>query len=237
MIRFQELSKSFGQLMVLDKVSADIPEGKIVAVLGPNGSGKTTLIKSLMGMVKPDAGQMFIGDRQINRQSDYRKAIDYLPQISRHPQNLTARELVDMLEDIREQKGDSKMFIDLFGLESHLDKHLHNLSGGTMQKVSIMLSLMFKNEIMILDEPTNGLDPVAIIRLKEYLNQERNRGKTIIFTTHIIPLVEEIADEIIFLLEGHIYFQGSVSTLLTKESETNLEHAIANVLIKSANHE
>ncbi len=237
MIRFEELSKSFGKLVVLDKVSATIPKGKIVAVLGPNGSGKTTLIKSLMGMVKPNAGQMYIGEQQINGQSNYRGTIDYLPQISRHPQNLTARELITMLEDIREQKGDARLFVDLFDLESHLDKHLHNLSGGTMQKVSIMLSLMFKNDILILDEPTNGLDPVAIIRLKDYLDEERKAGKTIIFTTHIIPLVEEIADEIIFLLEGHIYFQGSVSTLLSKENETNLERAIANVLLKTTSHE
>ncbi|MDH5609504.1 MAG: ABC transporter ATP-binding protein [Cyclobacteriaceae bacterium] len=230
MINVQNLTKTFGNLTVLNDVSLEIGAGKIVAVLGPNGSGKTTLIKCLMGMVRPDKGGMYLKGEQINDQSSYRTYIDYLPQISRHPENLTPRELVRMLGDIRQQPAREEVFVDLFELEPYLDKRLKNLSGGTRQKVSIMLSLMFHNDLLIMDEPTNGLDPTAIIRLKDYLLEKRRENKSIIFTTHIIPLVEEMAEEIIFLLEGNIYFQGSVDELKKQQSEPNLERAIAHAL-------
>lgn len=232
MIRVENLSKAYKKSLVLDNISVEIPKSKIVAILGPNGSGKTTFIKCFMGMVRPDSGSMYLKDELINGQSLYRKCINYLPQISRHPENLTTNELVSMLVDIRQQQKNSDFFIDLFELEVHMNKRLSSLSGGTRQKVSIMLSLMFDNELLILDEPTNGLDPVAIIRLKDYLKAECAKGKSILFTTHIIPFVEEIADEIIFLLEGKIYFQGTVNELTASTGEINLERAIAGVLMK-----
>ena len=94
-----------------------------------------------------------------------------------------------------------------------------------------MLSVLFKNpNFLILDEPTNGLDPVSLIRLKKLIDEEKKKGKTILITTHIMSLVEEIADEIVFLLDGSIYFQGTVKELKEKTDQTDLEHAIANII-------
>ena len=136
----------------------------------------------------------------------------------------------EMMEDLRGMKGDVDFYVELLELHGQLEKRLKYLSGGTRQKVSILLSLMFPNDLLILDEPTNGLDPGSIIRLKDHLSLERQRNKTIVFTTHIIPLVEEIADEIIFMLEGKIYFQGSVQELKSQQDKVNLERAIAHIL-------
>ena len=107
-----------------------------------------------------------------------------------------------------------------------------NLSGGTKQKVNIVLTFMFDSDLIILDEPTNGLDPIALIHLKELIQKEKTKGKTILITTHIMSFVNEVADEIVFLLDGKIYFKGTVDELKKQTNNDNLEHAIANLIAK-----
>ena len=114
-----------------------------------------------------------------------------------------------------------------FGLEPFLDKKLSNLSGGTKQKVNIVLTFMFDSPLIILDEPTNGLDPLSLIRLKELIFEEKAKGKTFLITSHIMQFVEEVSDQIVYLLEGKIYFKGSIAELKTKTGQSNFEHAIA----------
>ena len=233
MITITNLYKSFGPNEVLKGIHLDISSGGIFAVLGPNGSGKTTLIKSLLGMVIPDQGEIRVDGKLIRKQWLYRQQIAYLPQIARFPENLKVQELIRMVKDIRQQKAVNETeIIEAFELEDFLDKRLRSLSGGTRQKVNILLSLMFDNPIIILDEPTVGLDPVAMIRLKEMIRRERAAGKTIILTTHIMSLVEELADEIVFLLEGNIHYRGSLQELVLQSGEVDLEHAIARMLLK-----
>jgi len=153
-----------------------------------------------------------------------------LPQIANFPANLTVVELIEMVKNLRPKSANEKELIKLFELESYLQKKLGNLSGGTKQKVNLLLTFMFDSELIILDEPTNGLDPVSLIRLKKLIDEEKKKGKTILITTHIMSLVEEIADEIVFLLDGSIYFQGTVKELKEKTDQTDLEHAIANII-------
>ena len=211
----------------------DIEAGGIFAVLGPNGSGKTTLIKSLLGMVIPDKGEISIQGISVLGKSEYRNEINYLPQIANFPANLTVKELLAMVKNLRPKKSDDKGLIALFNLEEHLEKKLGNLSGGTKQKVNIVLTFMFDSEMLILDEPTTGLDPISLIRLKEVIQKEKNQGKTILITTHIMSFVEEMADEIVFLLDGKIYFKGSSDHLKSETNESDLEHAIAALIKKS----
>jgi Cu-processing system ATP-binding protein len=230
MIEINNLYKSFGKVEVLDNISLTIEDKGIFAILGPNGSGKTTLIKSILGMVIPQAGEIKINGNNIKGKWDYRKDIDYLPQIAQFPDNITVLELLRMIKNLRGKKANDQELIDLFKLEPFLDKKLGNLSGGTKQKVNLVLTFMFDSPILILDEPTTGLDPVSLIHLKDLLRQEKAAGKTILITTHIMDFVELMADEIVFLLEGDIYFRGTVDELKKKSTLNDLEHAIATIL-------
>jgi len=226
-IAINNLHKRFGKNQVLKGVDLSIDEGHIYAILGPNGSGKTTLIMSIRGMVIPDKGSITVLDRTIKKDWKYRKKIDYLPQIANFPPNIKVKELIHMIKDLRNSPSAEKELIELFGLGPFLDKKLSTLSGGTKQKVNIVLTFMFDSPLIILDEPTTGLDPKALIRLKELIQKEKAQGKTILITTHIMQFVEEMADEILYLLEGEIYFKGSIKKLMEQTKQTNFEHAIA----------
>lgn len=230
MISISNLHKQFGKLKVLDGVTFQIESGGVIAVLGPNGSGKTTILKTILGMVLPEKGEAFFQEKAILGKWNYRNDIGYLPQIARFPENLTVQELIDMIKNIRGVAANEEPLIQRFGLRNSLDKKLSNLSGGTKQKVNIVLTFMFDSPLLILDEPTAGLDPVSLIQLKQLIGEEKEKGKTLLVTTHIMSLVEELSDEIIFLLEGKIYFQGTVSQLLEQTNQINLEHAIAKIL-------
>lgn len=233
MVKIENIHKKFGKNEVLKGVDLEIPRNGIFAILGPNGSGKTTLIKSILGMVIPDKGEIFIDGKQTHSNGLYRKNIDYLPQIANFPGNLGVNELIKMIQDLRGGSANSDHLIELFQLEPFLDKKLSNLSGGTKQKVNLVLTFMFDSQLVILDEPTTGLDPIALLHLKELLQLEKDKGKTVLVTSHIMSFVEEVSDEIVFILEGKIYFKGNISQLREKTGEENFERAIAHLLKKS----
>ena len=226
----QGIHKKFGKNQVLKGVSLEMKEGRITAVLGPNGSGKTTLIKSILGMVIQDEGTVMAGGKDTRGRWDYRSDIGYLPQIARFPENLRVSELIRMVKDIRGSAADATPLIRLFELEDFLNRPLRYLSGGTRQKVNIVLAFMFDTRYYILDEPTAGLDPLALIGFKKLVREEKQKGKSILLTTHIMSLVEDIADEVVFLLEGEIYFSGSVQEMKDKYAQASLEEAIAALL-------
>lgn len=234
MISIKNLHKKFGKNQVLKGIDLEINEGGIFAVLGPNGSGKTTLIKSILGMVVPNSGSIKLNGKSVKNDWKYRNNIDYLPQIANFPGNLSVKELIGMIKDLRSnKKAEDQRLIELFKLETFLDKKLNNLSGGTKQKVNLVLTFMFDSPLIILDEPTTGLDPISHLRLKELITQEKQKGKTILITSHIMSFVEEIADEIVFLLEGKIYFKGGIPALKAKTGQPDFEHAIASILTHS----
>ena len=230
MIRIQNLHKSFGKNHVLSGVDLDITEGGIFAILGPNGSGKTTLIKSILGMVIPDKGTIFVEGVPTKNRSLYRNRIDYLPQIANFPGNLKVYELIRMIKDLRGKVAYDAILVETFQLAPFLDKKLNTLSGGTRQKLNIVLTFMFDSPLIILDEPTTGLDPISLIQLKQLIHAEKKKGKTILITSHIMSFVEEVSDEIVFLLEGQVYFKGSISSLKSKTQQLDFEHAIASIL-------
>ncbi|MDO1448198.1 ABC transporter ATP-binding protein [Rhodocytophaga aerolata] len=232
MIEIKNIHKSFGKVEVLKGIDIRMEKGKIYAFLGPNGSGKTTLIKSILGLVQPDKGDILVGGENIRNNWHYKNQIGYMPQIARFPENLTMTELFRMTKDIRKSVSNEEEYIRYFHLEDSRKKALKNLSGGMKQKVNAIQALMFNPDILIFDEPSAGLDPVSHIKLKDLILQEKSRGKTILLTTHILSEVEELADEVIFLLEGKIYFQGSVPELLYSQDETRLDRAIARITQK-----
>lgn len=233
MVEITDLYKKFGKNEVLNGINLSIKEGGIFAVLGPNGSGKTTIIKTILGMVIPNSGSIKVFGTDVKNNSNYRHKIDYLPQIANFPSNLKVNELIKMIKDLRGKTDTDQNLISIFKLEPFLNKKLGTLSGGTKQKVNIVLTFMFNSPIIILDEPTTGLDPISLIRLKELIAAEKAKGKTILITSHIMSFVEEVANEIVFILEGKIYFKGSIAELKTMTEQQDFEHAIANILTEN----
>lgn len=230
MIEIQNLNKSYKKNHVLKDISISISGPGIVALLGPNGSGKTTLLKCFLGMVLPNSGEILFNGKSTLNEYLYREKVSYLSQIARFPENLTVIELITLMKEIKQGQTREDQFIKMFNLEKELDKKMGSLSGGTRQKVNITLALMHNDPLIILDEPSTGLDPLSLRELKEFIQKEKESGKLILITTHILSLAEELADDVIFLLEGNIFFNGKLNTLLSDQDETNLENAIAHIL-------
>jgi Cu-processing system ATP-binding protein len=232
-IRVNGLTKRFGRLQVLDGLDLEIPAGRVTAILGPNGAGKTTLIKSMLGLVKPDGGEIRVGETRVNGDGAYRAAIGYMPQIPRYPENLTVREILHMIKDLRGRFDDlDEELVEVFDLRSQFEKPFKALSGGNRQRVSAALAFLFRPEILFLDEPTAGLDPIASSTLKDKILRERRAGRTVVLTSHVMSEVEELADSVVYVLEGRVYFEESVAGLIAKTGEANLERAMARMMLR-----
>ncbi len=230
MIQIEKLNKSFGKNHILKDISLTLESPKVVAILGPNGSGKTTLLNCLLGIVIPDSGSISIDDTPILGKHIYREDIAYLSQVAALPENLTGREYIQLMKSLKKKPAIDSVFIEMFDLQEQLDKKMRNLSGGNRQKINITASLMHQDPIVILDEPSTGLDPLSLQRFKHYLKQRREAGDLILITTHIMSLAEEIAEEVLFILEGEIYFSGALRTLLEHHHSSTLEESIAYIL-------
>src|SRR6185503_17954289 len=198
MIRVENLTKQFGSLTALDNISLTMEQGKCIALIGPNASGKTTLIKSILGLVFPNEGKIFINDAPVIGEWEYKSKIGYMPQIGRYPENISILQLFSMLIDLRQSEW-KKCDLDLhnrFEIEKIHAKKLGTLSGGTRQKVSACLAFLFNPAILILDEPTAGLDPVSTEVLKEKIIKEKEKGKLILVTSHVLSDLDELVDEV-----------------------------------------
>ncbi len=231
MVVVDSLSKRFGKLEVLKGVSATFEPGKVTAVIGPNASGKTTLMKAVLGLVVPDSGAVTIDGQPTRDNPASRNAVGYMPQEPRFPDNLRVSELFDFVQDLRgERPAGLDELVDYFELRPHLNKPLRVLSGGTKQKTSAVLTFLFHPKVLILDEPSAGLDPVASSRLKDRILRERDRGATVILTSHVMSELEELTDEVLFLLEGTVRYTGTLDAIRAGTGERRLERAIAKLM-------
>lgn len=231
MISFKEVSKRFGKVQALDTITLELVKGNSYALIGPNGSGKTTLIKCVLGMVLPTSGEIFIDTKNIRNDWHYREKIGYMPQIGRYPDNMRIGQLFDMIKNIRKNSTDlDEELMKSFKLDLILDKRMHTLSGGTRQKVSAALAFLFNPPVLILDEPTAGLDPVSAEFLKEKIQKENEAGKLIIITSHIMSDLDDLATEVVYLEEGKIRYNNSVDELKDITGEERLGKAIAKLI-------
>jgi Cu-processing system ATP-binding protein len=231
MITIENVSKKFGRLKALDNVTASCNNAECIALIGPNGSGKTTLIKSILGMVVPDSGEINFNGCDIKNQWQYREQIGYMPQIGRYPDNMTIGHVIDMMKDIRRNTSCfDESLIDAFSLKAMYHKRMRTLSGGTRQKVSASLAFLFNPKVLILDEPTAGLDPMSSEILKEKIIQEKKNGKLIIITSHILSELDDLVSQVIYMQEGKLIFHKSLLQLHNDTGELTLSKAIARVM-------
>jgi Cu-processing system ATP-binding protein len=224
----RSLTKTFGSRRVLDELDVSFAAGAVTALLGPNGAGKTTLLKTLLGLVRPSAGTVSIDGDSLDDGGGARRLIGYMPQLPHLPPHMTARELTAMLDDLRAFDGDpDEELVDTLELRAELDQPFRSLSGGTRQKVNAALAFRYRAPVLILDEPTAGLDPAASLALKEKIAACRAEGRTVVVTSHNLGDLEAVADAVVFLLDGRARFDGTLDELLDATGRDTLEQAIA----------
>jgi Cu-processing system ATP-binding protein len=235
MIIANNVTKKFGRLVALNNVSATCNKGECIALIGPNASGKTTLVKCILGMVVPDSGFITFNGKNILHDWLYREHIGYMPQIGRYPENMTIGQVLDMMKDIRSknyQSGIDEDLIRAFKLNDLLQKRMRTLSGGTTQKVSASLAFLFNPDVLILDEPTAGLDPLASEILKEKIIAEKKKGKLVIITSHILSELDDLVTQVIYMQDSNLLFHKSIDSLREDTGEKKLSKAIAAVMQK-----
>ncbi len=227
-IEAAKLTKRFGRLEVLKGIDLAIAPGRITGLVGPNAAGKTTFIKAILGLVRPDSGRLTVLGQAVNGDERYRHGIGYMPQAARFPENLTGAEVLRMIGDLRGPGlARDRDLLERFDLTSELEKPIRALSGGTRQKLSAVVAFLFRPDLLILDEPTAGLDPVASGHFKDKLLATRERGASALLASHTLSELEELADDIVFLLDGQVRFHGPVAHLMKLTGFANLERAIA----------
>lgn len=235
MIIASNVSKRFGKLQALNNVSVTCNKGECIALIGPNGSGKTTLIKSILGMVVPDSGFITFNGKNILHHWQYRSDIGYMPQIGRYPDNMRIADVLDMMKDIRGHKGAmDEELVTAFELDKLKHKRMRTLSGGTRQKVSACLAFLFDPQVLILDEPTAGLDPVASEILKEKIITEKKKGKLVMVTSHILSELDDLVTQVIYMQDGELRFHKSIEALRADTGHEKLSKAIAHVMLNTA---
>ena len=231
MISIHAVNKTFGKLRALNNVALDLTMGKSYALVGPNGSGKTTLIKSILGLVIPSNGEILFDGKSIAKDWKYREKIGYMPQIGHYPENMTIGQLIDMMKNIRKNSTEvDDTLIEAFKLFRVYDKRMHSLSGGTRQKVSAALAFMFNPPVLILDEPTAGLDPISVEILKEKIHDEKGRGKLFLVSSHILSDLDELTSDMIYIFEGSVHYNNSIHALKEETQEKKLSKAIATMI-------
>lgn len=230
MITLDGVRKAYGARAVLEGISLTLAPGRIVALVGPNGSGKTTLIKLILGLARPDAGRLSLDGVPFDADGAYRARIGYAPQAPRYPEHLAVGEVIAMLRALRPTATVDESLLEDFGLRAEWATPVGTLSGGWRQKLADACAFLFTPDLLVLDEPTAGLDPVASGLLKAQLRAARAAGRTVLISSHILSELEELADDVAFLCEGHLRFAGPVEALLQQTGTRRLEPAVAALL-------
>ncbi len=232
MFESKHLTKSFSKLRALDDVSVRMEAGQAISLVGPNGSGKTTFLKCLLGLVVPDSGVMLLNGVPILGGWDYRRHLGYMPQIGRYPDNMRVGQLFEMIREIRRgtfQQTDEDL-MEAFEVNKFAHKSMRTLSGGTRQKVSACLAFLFNPSVLILDEPTAGLDPIAAEILKDKVLAEKAKGKLVLVTSHILSDLEELTTDVMYIIEGKVQFYQPIEALKSRTGEQKLNRALAKVM-------
>ncbi len=227
MIRISDVHKRFGAIPVLRSLNLALTPGRVTAVVGPNAAGKSTLIRCILGLSRPDRGSITLADGRDVRLPAARAAIGYMPQQPSFPDNLTGHEVLAMLDALRPDVVPDGALLERFQVAGQLDKPVRTLSGGTRQKLSAVIAFRYRPSLLILDEPTAGLDPLAASVFKSAVVAARDAGATILLTTHVVAELAVLADEIAFLLDGAIRFAGPIAVLLHDTGATTLDAALA----------
>lgn len=231
MIEIQNCTKKYGEFIAVNNLSLNVAESEIFGLLGPNGAGKSTTIKMMVGLIKPDSGAITVGGYDISQDPvSAKRILAYIPEKGYIFEKLTAWEyltFISGLYNLEEEtfRKNATEYLEIFGLSDWKNELIGNFSQGMTQRLLLASSFMRNPKVMILDEPHNGLDPKGIRILKDILFRLRNEGMTILLSTHIIAIAEQICDKIAIINKGSIAAEGTNDDLkhYAKSNDRTLE--------------
>lgn len=229
MIEIENLTMHYGPLKALDGLSLKIEPGELFAFLGPNGAGKTTAIKILTGLMKPDAGSVKICGHDMAEEPLAAKAmLGYVPDVAQFYEKLTAAESMEFIAELfamdRADAGrKTERLFAKFGLEEYAGKRMENLSHGTRQRLAIATALLHDPKVIVIDEPMVGLDPIHARTVKAELKARSVAGATVLMSTHLLNIAEELADRIGILKEGKLIALGTMDELRQQQERGGMK--------------
>jgi ABC-2 type transport system ATP-binding protein len=214
LLRTEHLTKDYGHFRALDNVTLSVSRGEVFGILGPNGSGKTTALRLILGFLKPTAGHAWVADRECwNDGVAARRHLAYLPGELRLYENLTGRQLVQFLTRLRGRPAIGEVDELARRFDIDLDRPLASLSSGMKRKVALLQVLVAQAELVIMDEPTNALDPTMRDELLEQVRRARDRGQAVVFSSHVLGEVEQVCDRVAILCRGRLVHVQELSAL------------------------
>lgn len=219
MIEIEGLTMRYGDLLALDHVSLSIPQGEFFAFLGPNGAGKTTAIKLLTGLMKPTAGRVSICGHDMQDTPLLAKSVlGYVPDVAAFYEKLTPPEFMRFIAELYEMDpghaaASTRDLFSKFALNEHCRQRIENLSHGTRQRLAIASALLHEPRVFVIDEPMVGLDPIHARTVKQEMKARSQAGMTVLMSTHLLNIAEELADRIAILHQGRIIALGTMSEL------------------------
>ena len=232
MLRLKNLSKTYskGQVKAVDNINLEVKPGEIFGFLGPNGAGKTTTIKMIVGLLKPDEGNVYIDGIDVwENPLEAKKKISYVPDTPEVYDKLKGIEYLNFIadiygipKDIRQERIEK--YLDIFELKNAIGNIIGSYSHGMKQKLVLISALIHEPELFILDEPMVGLDPKSSFNLKEIMRQRCKEGKTVFFSTHVLEVAEKLCDRIAIINKGKIIALGTMDELRSAaEDKESLE--------------
>jgi Cu-processing system ATP-binding protein len=227
MIRVEDLTKTFGSVPAVNGVSFEVNAGETVALLGPNGSGKSTTLKCIAGLVLPTSGKMSIHGFDVSTQPiQARECMSYLPQRVAFHDHLTAREVMQFFCRLRRlplSRIEQLLNQSEFDFNGFANRRVGEFSGGMVQRLGLAVACLPDAPILLLDEPTVSLDPEGAVQFRQFLQSWKSAGKTILFSSHMLADVEDLADRVAILVQGKLVALQSVDELKKEATESNLE--------------
>jgi ABC-2 type transport system ATP-binding protein len=238
MLEAQRLVKRFHGHAIVDHVSFAVHRGEVVGYLGPNGSGKTTTTRMLTGLLEPTSGAVLFDGRETRLDPiEFRRRLGYVPEEPQLYPFLSGREYLELVGRLRELPPSSmdrkiRALLDLFGLQDAAEQGIASYSKGMKQKILVIAALLHDPDVLILDEPDSGLDVSAALVLRHLVGNLAARGKAILYTSHILDVVEKLCTRVIVLHEGRVVADDSVTGLRTLLASGSLEQVFARLVMR-----